>query len=87
MRLSAYNPGELRNVVYLLADVPARIQQLPVEFVRRQRTVQRVGLLQDLIFQLRKLRVGVGVVQVAKQLFEQLFRDLKVKNGTFHLSS
>ena len=25
--------------------------------------------------------------QVAKQLFEQLFRDLKVKNGTFHLSS
>ena len=25
--------------------------------------------------------------QVAKQLFEQLFRDLKVKDGMFHLGS
>ncbi len=36
MRLSVHNPGELRNVVYLLTDTPSKIRHLPEEFVRRQ---------------------------------------------------
>jgi len=36
MRLSAFNKGELRNIVYLLADSPARIRRIPEEYVVRQ---------------------------------------------------
>ena len=36
MRLSAFNPGELRNVVYILTDGPRRIQDIPKRYVKRQ---------------------------------------------------
>jgi len=36
MRLSAYNAGELRNVVYLLTDGPRKIRSIPEEYVVRQ---------------------------------------------------
>ncbi len=36
MRLSAFNGGDLRNLVYLLSDKPQRIQDIPEEFVQRQ---------------------------------------------------
>lgn len=36
MRLSAFNPGETRNVVYLLSEESSKIKQLPEAFVRRQ---------------------------------------------------
>ncbi len=36
MRLSAFNGDDLRNVVYLLADNPKRIRNIPEEYVRRQ---------------------------------------------------
>jgi hypothetical protein len=36
MRLSVHNSGDLRNVVYLLTDAPAKIRNIPKEFVRRQ---------------------------------------------------
>ena len=36
MRLSAFNGGDLRNVVYLLSDGPRRIRNIPEEFVQRQ---------------------------------------------------
>ena len=36
MRLSAFNEGELRNVVYLLTDGPRRIRNIPEEYVVRQ---------------------------------------------------
>lgn len=36
MRLSVHNPGELRNIVYLLADGPAKIRNIPEKFVVRQ---------------------------------------------------
>ena len=36
MRLSAFNGGKLRNVVYLLADEPSRIRLIPEEYVMRQ---------------------------------------------------
>ena len=36
MRLSAFNEGELRNVVYLLTDSPKKIRSIPEEYVVRQ---------------------------------------------------
>ncbi len=36
MRLSAFNKGELRNVVYLLTEGPRRIRSIPEEYVMRQ---------------------------------------------------
>ncbi len=36
MRLSAFNAGEMRNVVYLLTDGPRKIRAIPEEYVMRQ---------------------------------------------------
>ena len=36
MRLSAFNDGDLRNIVYLLTDGPRKIRGIPEEFVVRQ---------------------------------------------------
>ena len=36
MRLSAFNDGDLRNIVYLLTDKPQRIRSIPEEYVMRQ---------------------------------------------------
>lgn len=36
MRLSAFNDGDLRNVVYLLTDGPRKIRAIPEEYVVRQ---------------------------------------------------
>jgi hypothetical protein len=36
MRLSAFNAGELRNVVYLITDGPRRVRSIPEEYVVRQ---------------------------------------------------
>ena len=36
MRLSAFNEGRLRNIVYLLTDSPRRIRSIPEEYVVRQ---------------------------------------------------
>lgn len=36
MRLSAFNPGKLRNIVYLLTDSPKRIDVIDSAMVRRQ---------------------------------------------------
>ena len=36
MRLSAFNDGELRNIVYLLTDGPRKIRSIPEEYVMRQ---------------------------------------------------
>ena len=33
MRLSAFNAGELRNIVYLLTDKPQKIRSIPEEYV------------------------------------------------------
>ena len=38
MRLSAFNAGRLRNIVYLLTDSPRRIRSIPEEYVVRQIT-------------------------------------------------
>ena len=38
MRLSAFNAGKLRNIVYLLTDGPRKIKSIPEEYVVRQVT-------------------------------------------------
>ncbi len=38
MRLSAYNEGELHNIVYLVTDGPRKLRSIPEEFVVRQLT-------------------------------------------------
>ena len=45
MRLSAFNGGRLRNIVYLLTDSPQRIRSIPEEYVVRQ--VAGVDLFQN----------------------------------------
>ena len=42
MRLSAFNEGELRNVVYLLTDSPKKIRSIPEEYVVRQISGQQL---------------------------------------------
>lgn len=36
MRLSVFNEGDLRNVIYILSDGPKRIRRIPEEYVVRQ---------------------------------------------------
>ncbi len=36
MRLSAFNDGDMRNIVYLLTDQPKKIRAIPEEYVQRQ---------------------------------------------------
>ena len=38
MRLSAFNDGDMRNIVYLLTDSPRKIRSIPEEYVQRQVT-------------------------------------------------
>ncbi|MCG8587550.1 MAG: DUF2330 domain-containing protein, partial [Pirellulales bacterium] len=42
MRLSAFNAGELRNVVYILTDGPRKIRSIPEEYVMRQLTGEQL---------------------------------------------
>ena len=42
MRLSAFNEGDMRNVVYLLTDSPRKIRSIPEEYVRRQISGQQL---------------------------------------------
>jgi hypothetical protein len=36
MRLSTFNNGDLRNIVYILSDTPSKIRSIPEEYVVRQ---------------------------------------------------
>src|SRR5438128_1058989 len=42
MRLSAYNEGEMHNIVYLLTDGPRKIRSIPEEYVVRQLTGEQL---------------------------------------------
>ncbi len=42
MRLSAFNKGKLRNIVYLLTDSPKRVRAIPEEYVVRQLTGEKL---------------------------------------------
>ncbi|MCH2181217.1 MAG: DUF2330 domain-containing protein [Mariniblastus sp.] len=81
MRLSAFNPGELRNVVYVLTDQPKKIRSIPEQFVVRQVKGQQ---LYDNLTQPLPLRIIGGTMKDVgewqkKNLKTQ--RDPKPKNG------
>lgn len=81
MRLSAFNEGDLRNVVYLLTDGPRRIRNIPEEYVVRQVSGR---MLKNNVTKPLPLRViGGRVDQISKARREQLKikRDPTPKNG------
>ncbi len=70
MRLSAFNEGELRNIVYVLGDQPLKIVDLPEDFVRRQLSGA------ELLVNLRELRplriVGGGLDELTPARYREL---------------
>ena len=81
MRLSAFNAGSLRNIVYLLTDSPKRIRNIPEEFVRRQISGKQ---LYDNVTKLLPLRViGGELKDIPKWRAKNLdkARDPRPKNG------
>ena len=71
MRLSAFNDGELRNIVYLLTDGPRKIRSIPEEYVVRQLTGEQ---LTNNVTQPLPLRIIGGT---EKDLTEWHLKDLK----------
>ena len=65
MRLSAFNEGKLRNIVYLLTDKPSRARSLPTKFVVRQLTGDR--LYRNLVGPLPVRVYGGGVAKIPRQ--------------------
>ena len=59
MRLSSFNAGELRNVIYLLTDGPKKVRAIPEEYVVRQISGEQ---LYKNVTELLPLRVIGGTV-------------------------
>ena len=81
MRLSAFNAGDLRNVVYVLTDQPKKIRAIPEQFVVRQ--IQGNQLFENLTRPL-PLRVIGGTLKDVNQRMLQSYdlqRNPKPKNG------
>lgn len=81
MRLSAFNGGDLRNIVYLLTEGPKRIRNIPDEYVVRQITGSQ--LLSNLTSPL-PLRIIGGTEKDLAEFRRQsirIQRDPKPKNG------
>lgn len=81
MRLSAFNDGELRNVVYLLTDGPRKIRSIPEEYVVRQ--VSGKQLLAN-VTQPLPLRIIGGTEKDIPQSMRQTLparRNPEPKNG------
>ncbi len=73
MRLSAFNDGELRNVVYVLSDQPLKLAGMPETFVRRQ--LAGTDLLRNLRA-LRPLRLVGGTLEdLSLARWKQLLRE------------
>jgi len=82
MRLSAYNEGKLRNIVYLLSDGPKRIKSIPEEYVVRQLSGEQ--LLKNVTEPLPvRILGGSSLEDVPKYRQEWLkkARDPEPKNG------
>jgi len=81
MRLSAFNEGKLRNIVYLLTDGPRRIESIPEEYVVRQ--VSGEQLLKN-VTDLLPVRVIGGTIDQIPQYYKKnlpKMRDPEPKNG------
>ncbi len=81
MRLSAFNEGELRNVVFLLSEHPMKIRQFPASMVRRQ--IPGKDLIRNLNGLLPVRVVGGPISRVTPQHLKTIApqRDPKPHNG------
>eukprot|EP01047_Picozoa_sp_COSAG01_P023872 COSAG01_NODE_1455_length_10254_cov_84.364057_4_plen_509_part_00 len=81
MRLSAFNKGELRNVVYLLTDGPRKIRAIPEEYVVRQ--VSGIDLFNNVTRPLPLRIIGGTEKDIPEYRRKQLVkeRDPESKNG------
>jgi hypothetical protein len=81
MRLSAYNEGEMHNVVYLLTDGPRKIRSIPEEYVVRQVTGEE--LLRNVTQPLPLRVIGGTVADLQKWQLDSLpqQRDPAPHNG------
>ena len=81
MRLSAFNGGRLRNIVYLLTDSPQRIRSIPEEYVVRQ--VAGVDLFQNVTGPLPLRIIGGTEADIPQYRRKTLAkeRDPKPHNG------
>ena len=81
MRLSAFNKGELRNVVYLLTDGPRKIRAIPEEYVVRQ--VSGIDLFNNVTRPLPLRIIGGTEKDIPEYRRKQLVkeRDPEPKNG------
>ncbi|MDA0841036.1 MAG: DUF2330 domain-containing protein [Planctomycetota bacterium] len=65
MRLSAFNEGELHNIVYVLSEQPMQFEQLPAKFVKQQ--VSGDELLKNMTEPL-KVKVNGGTLEQAEKM-------------------
>lgn len=81
MRLSAFNSGDMRNVVYILSDSPKKIRHIPEEYVVRQ--VYGKQLHENLTEPLPLRVIGGTVDDLNERQKDQLpaLRDPTPKNG------
>ena len=81
MRLSAFNAGRLRNIVYLLTDSPRKIRSIPEEYVVRQVTGK--DLLRNVNEPLPLRIIGGTEADIPKSRRQNLNkqRDPKPHNG------
>jgi hypothetical protein len=81
MRLSAFNNGKLRNIVYLLTDGPRKIRSIPEEYVVRQ--IQGPKIFKNLTGLLPLRIIGGGQADLKKHHLQGLVqrRNPHPKNG------
>ena len=81
MRLSTFNEGDLRNVVYILSDEPMKIQSIPEEYVVRQ--IPGSDLFRNVTGPLPLRVIGGTVAQIPQWQKKNLKtqRDPTPKNG------
>ena len=81
MRLSTFNEGDLRNVVYILSDEPMKIQSIPEEYVVRQ--IPGSDLFRNVTGPLPLRVIGGTVAQIPQWQKKNLKtqRDPTLKNG------
>ncbi len=81
MRLSAFNGGDMRNIVYILADSPRRIRAIPEEYVQRQ--VTGAQLVENMTNPLPLRIIGGTEKDIPEYRREQIDNDRKPagKNG------
>ncbi|MCH8921891.1 MAG: DUF2330 domain-containing protein [Planctomycetes bacterium] len=73
MRLSAFNAGSLRNIVYLLSDEGMRIRSIPEEYVVRQ--IYGKQLYKNLTEPLPLRIIGGRVSDISKKRWRELDKE------------